>query len=566
MGNSYLREFRPKLYTILKKYGYNSKNLTADLISGLIVAIVALPLSMAFAIASGASPEKGLYTAIVGGFLISLLGGSRYQIGGPAGAFIVIVYGIIYRHGYDGLLLACLIAGVILVFMGLFRLGSVIKFIPYPVTKGFSAGIALIIFITQLNDFFGMGIKKVPSEFMEKLIVYAENIRHIDFISMSVGIVSILIIIYSKKITLKIPGPFLAVLFGILVIYLLKLPVETIQDRFGTIPNTLPTPKLPSFSIEKIRAVMPDAITIAILGAIESLLSAVVSDGMTGDKHRSNMELVAQGIANITVPFFSGLPATGTIARTATNIKNGAYSPLSGIFHSIWILLFMLFLSPFIVKIPFATLAAILIVVSYNMSELDHIKKLFKAPKSDISVFLATFILTVVIDLNVAVQVGMLLAILLFMRRMINLTEVKELNLDLDNTEKFVDDSIDDKDAIYNKVVPAGVDVYELNGPFFFGVADKVKNILKSLKVYPKIFILRMRNVPMIDATGMHALIEIIEDYKAHGTIVILSGVSPYLRELLLKGGIHEIIGEENIVDHIDKALKLANDYLNAMK
>ncbi len=561
MSMEYFREFKPKLWTILKR-GYDKKSLTSDLISGLIVAIVALPLSMAFAIASGASPEKGLYAAIVGGFIISFLGGSRYQIGGPAGAFIVIVYGIIYRHGYDGLLLATVIAGLMLILMGMLKLGSVIKFIPYPVTKGFSAGIAMIIFITQLNDFFGMGIKKVPSEFFEKLIAYAEHIRGVDLTTTLIGVLSILIIVYSKKITTKIPGPFLAVVFGVIIIYIFKLPIETIQDRFGSIPNTLPHPQLPQFSFAKLKAVMPDAVTIAILGAIESLLSAVVSDGMTGGKHRSNMELVAQGVANIASPLFTGLPVTGTIARTATNIKNGAYSPLSGVFHSLWVLIFMLVLSPIIIKIPFATLAAILIVVAYNMSEIDHMKELFKAPKSDIAVFLTTFLLTVIIDLNVAIQVGMLLAVLLFMRRMITLTEIKDLKLTLDKSEEVLDDDIFDPDATYNKSIPEGVGLYELSGPFFFGVADKVKNTLTSIDKYPKVFILRMRNVPMIDATGMHALKEICRDYIKNGTKVVLSGVNPYVRSLLLKAELDKIIGEENITDHIDKALEVAKKYL----
>lgn len=561
MGMGYFQDFRPKLWTVLKK-GYNKNNLIADMISGLIVAIVALPLSMAFAIASGASPEKGLYTAIIGGMIISLLGGSRYQIGGPAGAFIVIVYGIIYRHGYDGLLLATIMAGFILILMGLLKLGSVIKFIPYPVTKGFSAGIAMIIFITQLNDFFGMGIKKVPSEFFEKLVAYVEHISSINLLSTFIGILSVLIIVFSKRITTKIPGPFLAVLFGVLVIYIFKLPIETIQDRFGSIPNTLPHPDLPAFSFAKLKAVVPDAITIAILGAIESLLSAVVADGMTGSRHRSNMELIAQGLANIFSPLFTGLPATGTIARTATNIRNGAYSPLSGVFHSLWVLIFMLVLSSIIIKIPFATLAAILIVVAYNMSEIDHMKELFKAPKSDISVFLTTFLLTVIVDLNVAIQVGMLLAVLLFMRRMITLTEVKDLKLELDKSEDNADEDVYDPDATYNKVIPKGVGLYELNGPFFFGVADKVKTVLTSIENYPKVFILRMRNVPMVDATGMHALKEICNDYIKNGTKVVLSGVRPYVRELLLKAEIDKIIGEENITDHIDKALEVAKKYL----
>lgn len=561
MNSNYLGEFTPKILSVLKR-GYKPNHLFSDIISGLIVAIIALPLSMAFAIASGVSPEKGLYTAIVGGAIISLLGGCRYQIGGPAGAFIVIIYNIVYREGLDGLLIAGFLAGVILLFMGFLKLGTVIKFIPYPVTRGFSAGIAVIIFVTQIGDFLGLGIKDIPSEFLEKVAVYIKNISQLDIYATSIGIASIAIIIFTKKITLKIPGPFIAVIFGILAVKLLNLPIETIEDRFGNIPSGITFPPFPEITLERIKHLLPDAITIAVLGAIESLLSAVVADGMTGEKHKSNMELVAQGAANIVVPFFGGIPATGTIARTATNIKNGAYSPLSGVFHSLWLLLFMLFLTPLIVKIPFATLGAILIIVAYNMSEIEHIKTLLKAPKSDIAVFLATFLLTVLIDLNVAVQVGLLLAVLLFMRRMIALTEVKDIKLVLDKGEEILSEAGEDKDAISNKKIPTNVDIYELNGPFFFGVADKVKNTLTSLKAYPKVFILRMRNVPFIDATGMHALTEICNNYKKHKTIVILSGVSPYVKNLLIKAQIDKIIGEENIVDHIDKALELANRYL----
>lgn len=561
MANEFLKEFTPKVLTILKQ-GYKLNHLLSDITSGFIVAIIALPLSMAFAIASGVSPERGLYTAIIGGVIISLLGGCRYQIGGPAGAFIVVIYNIVYRQGLDGLLIAGFMAGVLLMFFGFLRLGSVIKFIPYPVTKGFSAGIAVIIFVTQINDFLGLGIKNVPSDFLEKIPAYIDNFSHIDFYATIIGIVSILIIVSAKRITLKIPGPFIAVIFGILAIKVLHLPIETIEDRFGNIPSNLTLLNFPEITIERIKQLFPDAITIAVLGAIESLLSAVVADGMTGEKHKSNMELVAQGAANIIVPIFGGIPATGTIARTAANIKNQAYSPLSGVFHSIWLLLFMLFLTPLIVKIPFATLGAILIVVAYNMSEVEHIKNLFKAPKSDIIVFLSTFLLTVLIDLNVAVQVGLLLAVLLFMRRMITLTDVKNINIELDKGEDESGVPLEDKDAIYNKKIPKNVDVYELNGPFFFGVADKVKHTLTSLKSYPKVFILRMRNVPMLDATGLHALTEICKDYKNRGTKVILSGVSPYVKSLLLKGNIDKIIGEENITDHIDKALELADKYL----
>lgn len=559
--NNYFHEFKPALLTAMKSY--NVKIFSDDVLAGLIVAIVALPLSMAFAIGSGASPEKGLFTAIIGGFLISLLGGSKFQVGGPAGAFVVLIYNIIQKQGFDGLLIATFISGLILLLMGLFKLGSVIKFIPYPVTKGFSAGIAVIILIGQLNDFFGMSIKKVPAEFFEKIISYAENATNISTTTTIVGILSVLIIIYTKRFTSKIPGPFVAVVLSIAAVKLFNLPIETVQDRFGSIPSMLPHPVMPVITLEKIKLVLPDAITIAVLGAIESLMSAVVADGMTGKRHRSNMELFAQGVANMVVPLFSGIPATGTIARTATNIKNGGKSPLSGIFHALWVLIFMLLLSPFIVKIPFATLGAILIVVAYNMSELPHLKKLFKAPKSDIFVFLVTFLVTIIFDLNMAVQLGMLFAVLLFMRRMISLTEIKDSKVSLEGSDnqEFEIEEIDDKDAISKKLIPEGVEVYEINGPFFFGVADRVKSILTSIETYPKVFIIRMRNVPMIDATGMYALTEVCEDFHKKGSKVILSGVSPYVKTLLIKSHINLVVGDENIVDHIDKALKLAENY-----
>lgn len=555
-----VREFEPKLFSAVKA-GLLPGCLIKDAIGGLIVAIIALPLSMAFAIGSGVGPEKGLYTAIVGGFFISLLGGSRLQIGGPAGAFVVVLYGIIMRQGFDGLVIACLMAGVIMIGLGLLRLGTIIKYIPYPVTKGFTAGIAVIIFISQINDFLGMGLKSVPSEFFHKIGVFVSNITNIDPLSVGVAVVSLLIVIFSAKFTTRVPGPFLAVVFGVAVVMLLRFPVETIESRFGTIPSTLPLPSLPSFTLEKIRLLLPDAITIALLGAIESLMSAVVADGLSGDRHRSNMELVAQGTANIFTAIFGGIPATGTTARTVTNIKSGSVSPMSGIFHAMWLLLFMFLLAPLIVKIPFATLAAILVVVAYNMSEVRHLKNVFHAPRSDIAVFLVTFGLTVIVDLNVAVQVGMLLACLLFIRRVTMMTHIRDSRITLDDAQDAIE-VMDDKDAISRKVVPAGVEVYEISGPFFFGVADRLKSTIENIRKKPKVFILRMRHVPFVDATGMFALEEMCRRSRKNGTQVILSGVNDYVRENLMRAEIHTIIGEENIVDHIDKALKRAREII----
>lgn len=539
--------------------GYTREAFFADLSAGITVAIVALPLAMAFAIASGAAPEQGLYTAIIAGFLISALGGSRHQIGGPTGAFVVIIYAIIMRHGYDGLLLATFMAGIMLVLMGLFRLGTVIKFIPYPVTTGFTAGIALIIFVSQIKDVFGMQIETLPADFIGKLIAYSQSWQTVSLEATLLAIIGVLLILACRRYTPKIPGPIVVVVLGAVAVWLFNLPVETIESRFGAIPSTLPMPSLPVWSFEKIRAVFPDALTIALLAAIESLLSAVVADGMTGRRHQSNTELIAQGIANIASALFKGIPATGAIARTATNIKSGARTPMAGILHALFLLLIMLFLAPLIVKIPLAALAAILVVVAWNMSERESIKHLMKAPRSDVLVLFTTFALTVFIDLTVAVQVGVLLASLLFIKR---ISEVSGINrIDFQQYDNEQEDEAD-PDDIRRKTVPADVEVYEINGPFFFGVADRLGRTLDALQKPPHVFILRMRRVPMIDATGMHALEEFYFRCQRQGTQLVLSGVRPALEKKLERFGFLKQLGKENVLSHIDLALGRAQSLL----
>lgn len=553
---SFWGEFVPKSWIVWKE-GYPRAHFMPDLFAGLTVAIVALPLAMAFAIASGVEPQRGLYTAIVAGILVSLFGGSRVQIGGPTGAFVVIIYDIVMRHGYEGLALATLMAGFFLILMGFFRFGAIIKYIPYPVITGFTSGIALIIFTSQIKDFLGLPLGVLPSDFLQKWALYAKEIGNVSLESLAVGGVSILLIIGCKRFAPKIPGPIVAVIFGAVAVQMFHLPIETIESRFGMIPSTLPTPSLPAWSFEQAKVLVPDALTIALLAAIESLLCAVVADGMTGYRHRSNTELIGQGIANLGSVFFGGIPATGAIARTATSIKSGAKSPLAGILHGIFVWLFMFFLASLIVKIPLATLAGILIVVAWNMSEIEHFRGLLKAPRSDVAVLLSTFLLTVLVDLTVAVQVGVVLAAILFIKRISEVTEIKERRLD----EEWSGDGLegmDDPDATSKKVVPLGVEIYEINGPFFFGVADRLKGVLDVIEETPKVFILRMRRVPVIDATGMHALWEFQESCEKRGTILLLSGVSDRLYEALNRFGFIEALGEERVFDHIDKALAYA--------
>jgi SulP family sulfate permease len=550
---------KPKLFTTLK--GYSKKQFTSDLTAGIIVGIVALPLAIAFGIASGVTPEKGLITAIIAGFIISFLGGSKVQIGGPTGAFIIIVYGIVQQYGMNGLILATVMAGVILVIMGFARFGSIIKFIPHPVVIGFTSGIALIIFSSQINDFLGLNIGTVPSEFFQKWIIYSQNLFSINYWSLLIGAISLITILIFPKITHKIPGSIVAIIISTLLVQIFHLPVETIGSRFGEIPSSIPSPTLPHFDLEVIRNLISPATTIALLAAIESLLSAVVADGMIGGRHRSNMELVAQGAANIVTPLFGGIPATGAIARTATNIKNGGRTPVAGIIHAIVLLLIMLFFGTWAKLIPMATLAAILIIVAYNMSEWRSFVEVFKYPKSDLAVLLTTFFLTIIFDLTIAIQIGMILAVFLFMRRMAMVTNVGIITKELKDVDEVVDIN-----SIQNKKVPDGVEVFEINGPFFFGAVSKFRDTVRIIENPPKIIIIRMRDVPAIDSTGIHALEQLLKDTKKHGTHLVLSGVHTQPLIALAQADFIEKIGEENVHGNIDDALDRTREILGLPK
>lgn len=552
MKQSLYKLLEPKLITYLKKHGYTKSDFLKDALSGLSVAIVALPLAMAIAIASNLPPERGLFTAIVAGFLISALGGSRYQVGGPTAAFIVTVALVAMKHGYEGLVLATIMAGILLIVMAFVRAGELIKFIPYPVIVGFTSGIALLIFFSQLRDFFGLSIQTMPPDFIDKLVLYVTHLHQTNPYSVVVALISMGIIILMKKVYPKIPGPIVVVIFSALAVWFFNIPIDTIESRFGAIPSMLPTPTFPTITFEKIRLLFPDAMTIAILAAIESLLSAVVADGMAGTKHKPNTELLAQGIANITSSIFGGLPATGAIARTATNIKAGAVSPVSGMMHALWLFGFMILLSPLIVKIPLAALSAILIIVAWNMSEIKHIKSIMKAPRADQVVLFVTFALTVLVDLNVAIQTGIALAAILFIHSMMNAVEIKAYDEE--------DEENDDPDATSKKIIPKGVEVYEIKGPLFFGIAEKLVDTLLLFEPTPCVFILRLRHVPMIDAAGLHALETLNAQLQAQHSVLILSGVNKNVQNYIRKAGLEKEIGEWNIVDHIDKAIARAKE------
>lgn len=553
--------FTPVFFEVMKNYSLVL--FKKDLFAGITVGIVAVPLALAFAIASGATPSQGIFTAVIAGFFISFLGGSRYQIGGPTGAFVIIIYSIIVQHGYDGLLIATIMAGIILIFLGIARVGSFIKFIPYPVTTGFTAGIGVVIFSSQIKDFLGLTYKETTPEFIDKWISIFSNLSTINISSAAIGIGTVVIILIIRKMSTNIPSHVVAIVISTAVCFLLGLNAETIGDRFGTINAVFPAFTVPEVTIEKIRALFPSAITIALLAGIESLLSAVVADGMTGSHHKSNTELVGQGIANILSGFFGCIPATGAIARTATNVRAGGVTPLSGMIHAVFLCLFILFFSFLIEIIPMAALAGVLLVVSVDMMGIKNMANLFSSPKSDVIVLLTTFILTIVIDLTAAVQVGVVLAALLFMKRMSDVTSMSKMNFDA--SEKSAHD-ITDPDATSNKDIPEGVEVYEINGPFFFGVADMLINTLEHIGKTPKVFILRMRNVPAIDATGEHALENFYNTCKKAGTQLVLSGVNPVPYATLKKMHFIEIIGEENITNHIDKALIRTREILKELE
>lgn len=554
-------EFKPKLFYTLKNYSRAS--FTADLMSGLIVGIVALPLAIAFGIASGVSPEKGIITAIVAGFFVSLFGGSRVQIGGPTGAFIVIVYGIIQQYGESGLMIATIMAGVFLILLGLFHLGTIIKYIPYPIVVGFTSGIALTIFSTQLKDFFGLTVDNVSGDFIEKWIVYVRHFHTIDLWSTLVGVLSVVIIALTPRFSKKVPGSLVAIVVMTVGVWLLKTyagvtSVATIGDRFS-ISAALPDASVPSMTWDTIKGLISPAVTIAILGAIESLLSATVADGVTGDKHNSNQELIGQGIANVFSPIFGGIPATGAIARTMTNINNGGRTPVAGIVHAVVLLLIFLFLMPLAQYIPMACLAGVLVVVSYNMSGWRTFKELLRNPKSDVGVLLVTFFLTVIFDLTIAIEVGLLLACLMFMKRMAESTQISVITDDLD-PNKESDIELHEE----HLTIPDRVEVYEINGPYFFGIANKFEEEMIRIGDRPKVRIIRMRKVPFVDSTGIHNLTNLCRMSQREGIIIVLSGVNPRVHETLEKAGFYELLGKDNICSNINEALAKAREIVKA--
>lgn len=552
-------EFKPKLWDSIKTY--TKEKFFGDLMSGIIVGIVALPLAIAFGIASGVSPEKGIITAIIGGFVVSFLGGSSVQIGGPTGAFIVIVYGIIQNFGIEGLTVATLLAGIFLVLMGVLRLGTVIKFIPYPIIVGFTSGIALTIFTTQVKDLFGMTIDKMPGDFLSKWVVYAQHLGSVSWISLLVGLLSIALIVLTPRVSKKIPGSLVAIVVMTVAAYFLReycgiTGLETIGDRFE-INAALPAPARISLNLDTVHLLLPSAFTIAMLGAIESLLSATVADGVTGDRHRSNTELIAQGAANIIVPVFGGIPVTGAIARTMTNINNGGSTPVAGLIHAAVLLLILLFLGPLTKHIPMACLAGVLVVVSYNMSEWRTFRSLLKNPAHDVMVLLVTFFLTVIFDLTIAIEIGLLLAMVLFMRRMMETTQV---SVSTDRLDLSADSEIRHDDEVLK--IPSGVEVYEIDGPFFFGVANKFDECMKQLSTKPRIRIIRMRKVPFIDSTGLHNLESLCRLSQREHIHIILSGVNDQVRAMIMKSRMDERIGRENICGDIHEALARAADTL----
>lgn len=549
--------FRPELLETLK--GYTRVQFAKDLLAGLIVGIVALPLAIAFAIASGVSPEKGLYTAVIAGFIISAAGGSKVQIGGPTGAFIVIVYGIVQQYGINGLIIATFMAGIILIMMGIARLGSVIKFIPHPLIVGFTSGIALVIFSSQIKDFLGLNITTVPSDFIKKWILYSQHISSVNYYSLAIAAFTTLVVFLWPKVTHRIPGSLIAIIVSTLATTLFHLPVDTIGSRYGGIPASLPLPSLPHLDFDTIKLLIQPAFTIALLGGIESLLSAVVADGMIGGKHKSNMELVAQGVANIFSSIFGGIPATGAIARTATNIRNGGRTPVAGIVHALTLLVIMLFVGRWAALIPMATLAGILVVVTYNMSEWENFIAITKGSKSDAAVLIVTFLLTVIIDLTVAIEIGMILSVFLFMRKMAQFSNVSIITKQF-NGDKTNDDPL----SISNFTLPSGVEVFEITGPLFFGAAYKFKDASKIMESTPQVLIIRMRQVPVIDATGIQTLKDVNKDMRHRGTKLILSEVlTKEVYEELRKARLLFNIGKANVVDSLAKAIQRSKEIIS---
>ncbi|HCE58092.1 MAG TPA: sodium-independent anion transporter [Prolixibacteraceae bacterium] len=533
--------FKPKFFTVLKE-GYTRKKLTTDLMAGIVVGIVALPLAIAFAVASGVSPDKGLITAVIAGFLVSVLGGSRVQIAGPTGAFIVIVYGIVEKYGIDGLIISTVLAGFLLIIFGILRLGTLLKYFPHPLVVGFTSGIAVVIFSTQVKDALGLQITEVPSEFIAKWGTYFNSFASFNIYAVAITAITILLVVFTKHITAKVPGSIIAIILGTAAVQVFNLPVNTIESFFGEIPNTFHL-EFPKIDFEQLGYYFQPALTIALLGAIESLLSAVVADGMIGGNHRSNTELIAQGIANVVTPFFGGIPATGAIARTATNVKNGGRTPVAGIIHAVTLLLIMLFFGRWVKLIPMSVLAGILIVVAYNMSEWRTFRSILKGSVFDILVLLTTFFLTVLVDLTVAIEVGVVLSAILFMKRMADLGKVIP--------ERIDSDVIDDYST-----VPKGIGIYEISGPLFFASAKEYCEVIKSMGTVSKVMIIRMRHVPFVDATGVHNFKEALKILKTSGTKVVLSGVNDAVCADIKKAGIDDLIGKDNIYPSFDLALE----------
>ena len=553
---------KPQLLTSLKTY--NRQTLTADIMAGIIVGIVALPLAIAFGIASGVTPEKGIITAIISGFIISLLGGSKVQIGGPTGAFIVIIYGIIQKYGIEGLMIATVMAGVFLLLFGLLKLGTIIKYIPYPIVVGFTSGIAVTIFTTQIKDLFGLTIESVPSDFIEKWGCYISHFSTADLWCSIVGILSVVIIALTPKVSKKIPGSLVAIIVMTVAALILKnyfgvTTIETIGDRFS-VSSAIPDAQIPAMTWDTIKSLVAPALTIAVLGAIESLLSATVADGVIGAHHNSNTELVAQGLANIASPIFGGIPATGAIARTMTNINNGGKTPVSGIVHAIVLLLIFLFFMPLAKYIPMACLAGVLVIVSYGMSGWRSFLALMKNPKSDVTVLLITFFLTIIFDLTVAIEVGLIIACLLFMKRVSEITDVKAVTDEINEESDMI------KDNAEHLTIPEGVEVYEINGPYFFGAGNKFEEVMAAFGDRPKVRIIRMRKVPFVDSTGIHNLTNLCEMSHNEGIEVVLSGVCEKVHKQLEKARFYDILGNKNICSHINLALERANEIIAEKK
>jgi sulfate permease, SulP family len=551
-----MQSFRPILWDTLKSY--NRARFLADITSGIIVGIVALPLSIALGIASGVSPERGLITAVIGGFFISLLGGSRVQIAGPTGAFIVVLYGIVHEFGLDGLLIATFMAGIMMLLLGILKIGSLIQFMPYPIVVGFTSGIAIIILFSQVKDFFGLAGGAVPADFIDKLIFYSENISSVNYYALGIALFTILVSVYGGKIIPKVPGSLIAIIASVFLVMFFNLPVETIGSKFGEITATLPRPSLPSVDFQSLRILLLPAFSIAMLGSIESLLSAMVADGATGYRHRPNTELIANGVANMITPFFGGIPACGAVARTMTNVRNGGTTPVSGIVHSIFVLLVMLFLGKWAKLIPMPTLAGILFVVAYNMSEWRSFKGMFRNTKSDISVLLVTFFLTVLVDISIAIQFGLVLAAFLFVKRVSETSGIKVLDSTVDEDTSYLTE--DSKAEILD--IPPGIEVFQINGPFFFGVANRFEEAEKQLGNKPRVRIIRMRLVPFIDSTGLKNLESFLEKARSSDIHIIFSGLASQPFNTLKKNGFIDKVGTENVCPSIDEALKRAREYM----